>query len=546
MLKNKFITFCEGDLIKAIFSNRFFKFKKHKFAAMFIPEDISQINARGSQPEVIEQQIENFKTGFPFLKLSEAASNYHGIIKLSESEIQKYISIFEEKNSNKLELIKFVPASGAASRMFKSLFSALDNLQKGKTTEEIMADKEVAMFFDQLDQFAFYEDLQKLAASENKSVEEIPAQKILEWLLLEQGLNYGNLPKALLKFHRYPDQIRTPLEEHFVEGAMYSKNSSGVVRLHFTVSTEHEQAMEQLVAELKPKYEELFGVNYAVSFSNQKPSTDTVAVTPDNELFRNKDNSLLFRPAGHGALLDNLNDLDADIVFIKNIDNVVPEQLNQPTIDSKKALAGILISIQEQIFHYQKILKDNYPSTLESGFYAELANYLENVLNTTPPQNQYYSEKEELYHYFSKKMNRPVRVCGMVKNQGEPGGGPFFALNNDGSVSLQIVESSQIDFNDPAQAALAQKATHFNPVDLVCGIKNYEGKKYNLLEFSDPKTGLITTKSSDGKELKAQELPGLWNGSMSDWNTIFVEVPIETFNPVKTVNDLLRKEHQAK
>jgi len=546
LLKNKFITFCEGDRIKEIFSNRFFKFKKHKFAAMFRPEDISQINALGSQPEVIEQQIENFKTGFPFLKLSEAASNYHGIIKLSESEIQKYISIFEEKNSNKLELIKFVPASGAASRMFKSLFSALDNLQKGKTTEEIMTDKEVALFFNQLNQFAFYQDLQKLAASESKSVEEIPAQKILEWILLEQGLNYGNLPKALLKFHRYPDQIRTPLEEHFVEGAMYSKNSSGVVRLHFTVSTEHQQAMEQLVAELKPKYEELFGVNYAVSFSNQKPSTDTVAVTPDNELFRNKDNSLLFRPAGHGALLDNLNDLDADIVFIKNIDNVVPEQLNQPTIDSKKALAGILISVQEQIFNYQKILKENYPSTLESGFYAELANYLENVLNTTPPQNQYYSEKEELYHYFSKKMNRPVRVCGMVKNQGEPGGGPFFARNNDGSVSLQIVESSQIDFNDPAQAALAQKATHFNPVDLVCGIKNYEGKKYNLLEFSDPKTGLITTKSSDGKELKAQELPGLWNGSMSDWNTIFVEVPIETFNPVKTVNDLLRKEHQAK
>ncbi|BBE15970.1 ribosylnicotinamide kinase homolog [Aquipluma nitroreducens] len=513
---------------------------------MFKPEDISQIKARGSQAEAIEQQIENFKTGFPYLKLSEAASNYHGIIKLSESEIQKYISIFEEKNSNKLELIKFVPASGAASRMFKSLFSALDNLRKGKTTEEIMADKEVALFFNQLNQFAFYEDLQRLATSENKSVEEIPAQKILEWVLLEEGLNYGNLPKALLKFHRYPDQIRTPLEEHFVEGAMYSKNSSGTVILHFTVSTEHQQAMEQLVAELKPKYEELFGVTYAVSFSNQKPSTDTVAVTPDNELFRNKDNSLLFRPAGHGALLDNLNDLDADIVFIKNIDNVVPEQLNQPTIDSKKALAGILISIQEQIFHYQKILKENYPSTLESGFYAELANYLENVLNTTPPQNQYYSEKEELYHYFSKKMNRPVRVCGMVKNQGEPGGGPFFAMNNDGSVSLQIVESSQIDFSDPTQAALAQKATHFNPVDLVCGIKNYEGKKYNLLEFSDPKTGLITTKSSDGKELKAQELPGLWNGSMSDWNTLFVEVPIETFNPVKTVNDLLRKEHQAK
>ena len=513
---------------------------------MFKPEDISQIKARGSKSEVIEQQIENFKTGFQFLKLIEAASNYHGIIKLSESEIQKYISIFEEKNSNELELVKFVPASGAASRMFNSLFSALADLRKGKSTEEIKLHKEVALFFDQLDQFPFYDDLRKLASSENKSVEEIPSRKLLEWLLLENGLNYGNLPKALLKFHRYSDQIRTAMEEHFVEGAMYSRNSSGIVNLHFTVSIEHQLALEQLVAKIKPKYEELFGVNFAVSFSNQKPSTDTIAVTPENELFRNKDKSLLFRPAGHGALLDNLNDLDADIVFIKNIDNVIPDQLIRPTIDFKKALAGILISLQEQIFNYQKILNEHQPSDLESGFYAELSNFLENVLNITPPKNLYSKDKEELYHYFSKKNNRPVRVCGMVKNQGEPGGGPFFALNSDGSVSLQIVESSQIDFNDPEQAAIAKKATHFNPVDLVCGIKNYEGKKYNLLEFSDPKTGLITIKSSDGKELKAQELPGLWNGSMSDWNTIFVEVPLETFNPVKTVNDLLRKEHQTK
>lgn len=513
---------------------------------MFKPEDISQIKAHGSQSEVIEQQIENFKTGFPFLKLTEAASNYHGIIKLSESELQKYISIFEEKKANQLELIKFVPASGAASRMFKSLFSALDDLRKGKTTDEIKNNKEVALFFDQLNQFAFFEDLQKIAASENKSIEEIPAQKILEWLLLEQGLNYGNLPKALLKFHRYSETCRTPLEEHFVEGATYSRSSSGTVNLHFTVSIEHQQALEQLVDEIKPKYEKFLGVNFLVSFSNQKPSTDTVAVTPDNELFRNIDNSLLFRPAGHGALLENLNDLESDIVFIKNIDNVVPEQLQKPTIDSKKALAGLLINLQEQIFYYQKKLKEHHPNTLESAFYAEVANFLENVLNITPPQNQYFSEKQELYHYFSNKMNRPVRVCGMVKNLGEPGGGPFFAVNSDGSISPQIVESSQIDFSDPEQATIAKKATHFNPVDLVCGVKNHEGKKYDLLEFSDPKTGLITIKSNDGRELKAQELPGLWNGAMSDWNTLFVEVPIETFNPVKTVNDLLRKEHQAK
>jgi len=513
---------------------------------MFKPEDISQIKARGSQPEAIKQQIENFRAGFPYLKLTEAASNYHGIIQLSGSEIQKYISIFEEQNSKELNLLKFVPASGAATRMFKSLFSALDDLRNGKTIDEVSTDEEVAIFFKRLDQFAFYDDLQKLAANENSSIQEIPAQKILEWVLLEQGLNYGNLPKALLKFHRYPDRSRTSLEEHFVEGAMYAKTNSGTVNLHFTVSTEHQQAIEKLVTEIQPEYEKLLGVTYQIGFSNQKPSTDTVAVTLENELFRDKDNNLLFRPAGHGALLENLNDLDADIIFIKNIDNVVPDQLKKPTVESKKALAGILLSLQEQIFNYQKILNEHQPDDLESGFFAELSNFLENVLNITPPKNQYLREKEELYQYFCKKINRPIRVCGMVKNLGEPGGGPFFAINSDGSISPQIVESSQIDFNDAKQADIAQKATHFNPVDLVCSVRNREGKKYNLLEFTDPKTGLITIKSSDGKDLKAQELPGLWNGSMSDWNTLFVEVPIETFNPVKTVNDLLRKEHQSK
>lgn len=513
---------------------------------MFKPEDISQIKARGSQPDVIEQQIENFKAGFPFLILTEAASNYHGIIQLSESEIQKYISIFEDENRKELNLLKFVPASGAATRMFKSLFSALGDLLQGKTIAEVMTDKEVAVFFERLDQFAFYDDLQKLAANENSSIQDISAQKILEWVLLGQGLNYGNLPKALLKFHQYPDRSRTSMEEHFIEGAMYAKNNSGTVNLHFTVSTEHQQAIEKLVAEIQPEYEKLLGVSFQVSFSNQKLSTDIVAVTLENELFRDKDNNLLFRPAGHGALLENLNDHDADIIFIKNIDNVVPDQLKKPTVDSKKALAGILLSLQEEIFNYQKILKDRRPDDLESGIYAELSNFLENVLNITPPKNQYLQDKEELYQYFCKKINRPIRVCGMVRNLGEPGGGPFFARNSDGSISPQIVESSQIDFNDAKQAAIAQKATHFNPVDLVCSVRNWEGKKYDLLEFTDPKTGLITIKSSDGKELKAQELPGLWNGSMSDWNTLFVEVPIETFNPVKTVNDLLRKEHQSK
>ncbi|MFA5329048.1 MAG: DUF4301 family protein [Prolixibacteraceae bacterium] len=510
---------------------------------MFKPEDISQITARGSQFEVVRQQIENFKTGFPFLKLTEAASNYHGILKLSENEVQKYSSVFDEKIASDLELIKFVPASGAASRMFKSLFSALENHEKGVSEDEIKKDKEIALFLNQLKKFAFADDLEEHS---NRSNTESRLKSLLESLLLEQGMNYGNLPKGLLKFHRYFEEIRTPLEEHLVEGASYCRNNKGEVHLHFTVSPEHQQAFEKHVSEIKPKYEQLFDISYQINFSQQKSSTDAIAVTPENEPFRNSDGSLLFRPAGHGALLENLNDLDADLIFIKNIDNVVPDHLKQPTVDYKKALAGVLFNLQEQIFYYQKILHEHHPSTLESGFYAEAANFLENVLNITPPQNQYYSEKEELYYYFSKKFNRPIRICGMVKNEGEPGGGPFFARNSDGSVSLQIVESSQIDFSDPEQESIAQNATHFNPVDLVCAVKNYKGLKYNLLDFSDPKTGFISLKSKDGKDLKAQELPGLWNGAMSDWNTLFIEVPVETFNPVKTVTDLLRKEHQTK
>jgi hypothetical protein len=512
---------------------------------MFRPEDISQINARGSNLETVKQQITNFKTGFPFLRITESASNYHGLIKLSESEIQKYITLFDEKIENGLHVLKFIPASGAASRMFKSLFTALENLQTGAETDQVLKDKEVASFFNQLGQFAFYDDLKELAIKENQVIDKISHQKILEMLLLERGLNYGNLPKGLLKFHKYPDGNRTPLEEHFVEGAWYSRNNADIVNLHFTVSPEHQQAFEKCVDEMKPAYEKLFGVTYKIDFSQQKTATDTIAVSLDNEPFRNIDRSLLFRPAGHGALLENLNDLEADLVFIKNIDTVVPDQHKKTTIDYKKALAGVLLNLQDQTFYYQKMLKEHHPNSLESAFYAEAANFLENVLNITPPNNQYYSEKQELHRYFTKKFNRPVRVCGMVQNMGEPGGGPFFAVNSDGSVSLQIVETSQIDLKDQAQLAIAKNATHFNPVDLVCAIRNYSGKKYNLLDFSDPETGFISNKSKDGKELKAQELPGLWNGAMSDWNTLFVEVPASTFSPVKTVSDLLRKEHQA-
>lgn len=510
---------------------------------MLSPEDIKQIKACGINAGQVEQQLDNFRNGFPFIRLIEAASNYHGILKLSESQLNKYSAIFEQKKSEGISLIKFVPASGAATRMFKSLYSALDELKTGKTTDQIREDKEIAIVVDRLNQFAFFDDLIGLLPFKRKPETENELILLLETLLTTKGLNYGNKPKALLKFHSYTNTSRTSFEEHLAEGAGYACDSHRTVNMHFTVSIEHEEAIRKLFGEIKTNYEAKYGVTFEVSFSNQKPSTDTVAVTMNNELYRNADGSLLFRPAGHGALIENLNDLDADLIFIKNIDNVAPDRLKQTTIDYKRALAGVLLGFQEQLFGYQKILDSHSPRELESGFYAEVADFIENVLNVNPPKNLIGSDKDELYNYVSRKINRPIRVCGMVKNTGEPGGGPFFALNRDETISPQIVESSQVNFKDMEQATIFRQSTHFNPVDIVCGIKNYKGLKYNLIDFVDAQTGLITVKSSDGKELKAQELPGLWNGAMSDWNTLFVEVPVETFSPVKTVNDLLRKEH---
>jgi hypothetical protein len=508
---------------------------------MFSQKDEIQIKERGSQLDVVQKQIENFKKGFPYLEVIEAATLGKGIIKLDDEDIQRNDERFDQQISAGVVPLKFVPASGAASRMFKSLFEALEECEVDEDPEISLAkNAAVRQFLVNKEKFAFFSDLKK-------SITDMGAEEVcrnwIEFLLLEKGLNYGSLPKGLLKFHKYTNGERTPFEEHLVEGAQYAKDKNNVVRLHFTVSPEHKEVFEELLAKVKEQYEKLLGVTYYVSFSLQKPSTDTIAVDLENEPFREPDGSLVFRPAGHGALIENLNDLDADLIFIKNIDNVVPDRLKQPTISYKKALGGVLLKYQEKVFRYQKILNEKHPITLDSAFLAEAANFLENTLNTKPPENQYYTEKEDLYHYLREKYNRPLRVCGMVKNEGEPGGGPFWTKNPDGTVSLQVVESSQIDPDSVQQQTIAKHATHFNPVDLVCGIKNYRGEKHNLTEFTDPSTGFISKKSKDGKDLKAQELPGLWNGAMSNWNTLFVEVPIETFNPVKTVNDLLREQH---
>lgn len=491
---------------------------------MFSDKDLTQIEERGSDINIVKEQIENFKSGFPFIKAQKAATEGDGLLKLTSSEISDLVAYFD-KEASKKKLLKFVPASGAASRMFKALFAAKD---EGKV------DKVVEQFVNEIADFAFYESLMEVTGGKNDQ------QTLLEGLLNKEGLDYGSLPKGLLEFHKYPDGTRTAIEEHMVEGAAYA-NRNGRVRLHFTVSPEHKSRFKSLIANVKKSYEEKYGVQFIFSYSEQKKSTDTIAVDMDNNPFRTDEGKILFRPAGHGALLENLNDQDADVIFIKNIDNVVPDHLKEQTITYKKVLAALVLKYQKQLFNFAKRLDKDEVSDYTR---QKALSFLKNELNVIPPKGFRNWSNEDKLAYAKNRINRPIRVCGMVQNVGEPGGGPFWLENGDGSVSTHIVESAQFNFNSKRQSEIFQNATHFNPVDLVVSTKNYKKEKFDLLKFRDPKTGFITEKSLSGKALKAQELPGLWNGSMSDWNTIFVEVPLITFNPVKTVNDLLRKEHQ--
>lgn len=490
---------------------------------MFLEKDFSQINELGIDLETVYQQINDFKEGFPFMQLQKAATLNDGVMKLTDEQLERFTALYEKKVS-KLVPLKFVPASGAATRMFKSLFSFLEEGKSDKSTEQ---------FFEKLNDFAFAEDLKKILP------ENADNQIIVDYYLSQKGLDYGSLPKGLLKFHQYENESRTALEEHLVEGANYA-NNEGNVKLHFTVSPEHLSRFLKLLNKVVPVYEEKFNVQYDISFSEQRRSTDTIAVNMDNTPFREKDSSLLFRPAGHGALLANLNDISADIIFIKNIDNVVPDRIKQPTFAYKKALAGVLLKYQDRIFDYQYQLKEWASEPL----LMELSQFFERELCVLPPVGFMGMNHNEKVMYYQKKLNRPLRVCGVVPNTGEPGGGPFWCKNSDDSTSLQIVESAQVDMTNEVQKAIFNDSTHFNPVDLICSMKNYRNKKFDLMEFRDLKTGFVTQKSKDGQDLKAQELPGLWNGSMANWNTIFVEVPLITFNPVKIVNDLLREEHQ--
>ena len=498
-------------------------------------QDLEQIKERNVTEEQVERQVAQLKRGTTFVKLIRPATIGDGILKMSPEQVQEMNQTFDA-DKEYYQFTKFVPASGAASRMFKDLFAFIENGVETKFTE---------IFFAHIHSFAFFDDLneavKKLYGHDiDNMVKEGRQVDVVKALLLDEGLGYGKLPKALLKFHHYEHFDRLALEEHLVEAARYATSNDGTARLHFTVSPEHEQPFKDTVARLIDSYEKQYSVRYDISYSCQKPSTDTVAIDAEGNLFRESNGKLLFRPGGHGALIENLNDLGQEIVFIKNIDNIVPETRMETTVTYKKVLAGLLLRLQQQSFEYLEML-DNGDVTEED--LREIIAFAKKQLMIEIPgfveQYDIYEKTDFLYGC----LNRPMRVCGMVKNEGEPGGGPFWVKNMDDEISLQIIESSQIDHNKEDQEAIFKGSTHFNPVDLVCGCWNYKGEAFNLTDYVDPNTGFVSSKSKDGRELKALELPGLWNGAMADWITIFVEVPIETFNPVKTVNDLLKPMH---
>ena len=507
---------------------------------MFTKKNIQQIKSHGLSETEINRQLQIFKKGIPFANIIEAASAKKGIEVISKKEQEDFVILFED-NKAELELLKFVPASGAATRMFKFLHQFLESFDHEDADIDQFLQKEgnndLKAFFNGLENFAFSDlILKKLTAKypEYKTYEKGKKYYLfVQEMLEEEGLNFSNTPKGLVPFHIYEGNYLTAFDEQLYEGAFYA-TSNGTANLHFTVSDAHEEKFKNRFDEIQNSIEQKAGVEFNISYSFQKKETDTVASTLDNQLFLDEKGDLVFRPAGHGALLDNLNDVDADIIFIKNIDNVVSEKYVNTIAFQKKVLAGKLISLQKNIFTYVEELQAEKLS-------EELLNEISNFISEKLKISNISSDKETLL----KILDRPIRVCGVVENTGAPGGGPFLVKDITGNTSYQIVEMSQIDLNNSQQKTLVDKATHFNPVDLVCGARNYKGEKYNLLDFSDPDAGFISEKSHHGKSIKALERPGLWNGAMANWNTVFVEVPLITFNPVKTVNDLLNEVHQS-
>ena len=500
---------------------------------LFSEEDIRQIKSRGMTVEEVSRQIEVFKKGFPFARLRRPCRLDDGIIALGRDDLKRLEKVYSEAAVER-QAIKFVPASGAASRMFKLLLAFNDKYDR----------KTLLRFIRELKHFAFYDDLKSVMSRDGLNLDTLKGEDkfklVLDYILTPRGLGLSRLPKGLIRFHRYPDHSRTPFEEHLVEAASYTRDRQGIARVHFTVSLGHEFSIKKHIKETRARFEKP-ETRFEVTYSTQEASTDTIAVDLDNRPFRGKDGRLLFRPGGHGALLKNMIDLKGDIIFIKNIDNVVPDRLKPETVAYKKALAGFLLSLQEKVFGY--LDKMNAGKVTEKDF-QEIFQFASDQFSLIPPADWGSFPREEKIQYLISKLHRPLRVCGMVRNLGEPGGGPFWVEQSDGTLTPQIIESSQVDMKSSGQRHIWESSTHFNPVDLVCGVRDYRGRPFDLIKFRDPDTGFISVKSREGRDLKALELPGLWNGSMAFWNTVFVEAPGITFNPVKTVFDLVRREHQ--
>ncbi|MDR2407519.1 MAG: DUF4301 family protein [Bacteroidales bacterium] len=508
---------------------------------MFSNNDLIQILQHGITQKSADRQLNIVKQQKVNLTVVKPALKQDGLLVFNQQEINDIIANYTAQIEGE-KIMKFIPSSGAATRMFKDLFIAMEHLAKNNSANELQYT--VLTFFDKLPDFAFFETLKTCMANDGINIDVLLSEKnylpILSYLLTEKGLNYGKLPKGLLLFHRYPLHVRTALEEHLVEAAGYTLEKNKIIHLHFTVSPEHIDLFKSHCQKAVPLYEKLFGVTYHIDFSTQQSSTDTIAFTVDNKPFRDKEGNLVFRPGGHGSLIENLNCIDADIVLIKNIDNVTLDKYKSDTIEYKKVLICFLLRIRKQVFTYLDML-DRKLSSLEE--IKEIETFLRNTLFI-------YLEKEydnlplaQKLIYLYQILNSPIRVCGMVKREDEPGGGPFWVKDASGKLSLQIVETSEMDLSDEKQQENLEHSAFFNPVDLACSIKDYQDNPFNLADYIDHSRYFVSEKSYEGKTLKAIENPGLWNGAMSNWLTVFISVPLTTFTPVKTINDLLQKGH---
>jgi hypothetical protein len=505
-----------------------------KKKSSFSKNDLRQINKSGLTPGDVEKQLAMYRHGSNYLKLNRPCAINDGILSINRAELKELIKIYD-KEAGKFKLLKFVPASGAASRMFAEWFLAVE---KGGFDSPSLNQS----FLRSFKKYPFY-SLIKQNKCASEFIEQKNIKSLLDYILSAKGLNFGWLPKALIPFHHYrAGEARTALEEHLFEAAQYVRSAGDVCYLHFTISQEHKNNITKKIKAVKSKYENLCRIKYKISSSVQSPLTNMLAVDENNLPLRDAAGNLIFRPGGHGSLLANLKNLDADLIFIKNIDNIAPEKLLKKILPYKKMLGGLALKIQQEIF---VILRQMENDEIDSRQIEKIKNYC-SLINVVFPRNMSRQSLKIQKQIIFSSLNRPLRVCAIVRNEGEPGGAPFWVEERDGIQTLQIVESGHVEKNNPKQMKVWSAAQYFNPVDLICCTKNYRGKKFNLDSYVNPDAYLITMKNEKGRSLKALESPGLWNGGMAYWNTVFVELPIIVFNPVKTVNDLLRPEHLIK